>query len=175
MLNWVIVSLLAVHSFGRVVRRHEIEAMLQQPWSWDYSFQPGRRSVEPSRRPRSSNPWSPSLSVVSRRAQRGVAIGPLDHDVDLGDFVEANMPLYRHSKGDDSVSISRSSLPSPEPSIGGSSLKVPLHNAPGITPSPSTDEFSSSHSGFNTSVETTSLEPQQSVFTPADLHFQDES
>ncbi|TFK57312.1 hypothetical protein OE88DRAFT_1730691 [Heliocybe sulcata] len=34
-LNWLAMSLLVVHSFSRVVRRHEREALLQQPASWD--------------------------------------------------------------------------------------------------------------------------------------------
>ena len=136
-----VVSLLAVHSFGRVVYRHEIEAMMQYPWSWDYSLQTDRRATEAPRRARPSNPWSPPLSIASRHARRNVAIGPLDRDPESDDNIEASMRLYSQSKGDDSVSISRSSLASPAPSISGSSMKVPLHHVPGITPSPLMDEF----------------------------------
>jgi hypothetical protein len=34
-LNWSIISLLAIHSFGRVVRRHERDALLQHPLTCD--------------------------------------------------------------------------------------------------------------------------------------------
>ncbi|KZT30370.1 hypothetical protein NEOLEDRAFT_1173810 [Neolentinus lepideus HHB14362 ss-1] len=34
-LNWLVMSLLVVHSFSRVVRRHEREALLQHPAAWD--------------------------------------------------------------------------------------------------------------------------------------------
>jgi len=168
-LNWTVISVLAVHSFGRVIHRHEIEAMMQHPWSWDHSFQTDRRALEPSRRPRSSSLWSPKISITSRRARRN---GHFDRD----DISEGNIRLYPRSKGDESISISRSSLPSPEPSLCGSSLSVPLHHAPGITPSPTTEEFHISYLGFNSSISTHSG-PQQTVFTPADLplhHQQDD-
>jgi hypothetical protein len=164
-----VISVLAVHSFGRVIHRHEIEAMMQHPWSWDHSFQTDRRALEPSRRPRSSSLWSPKISITSRRARRN---GHFDRD----DISEGNIRLYPRSKGDESISISRSSLPSPEPSLCGSSLSVPLHHAPGITPSPTTEEFHISYLGFNSSISTHSG-PQQTVFTPADLplhHQQDD-
>jgi len=32
--NWAIISILVIHSFGRVVRRHEKEALLQHPSTW---------------------------------------------------------------------------------------------------------------------------------------------
>ncbi|CCM00912.1 uncharacterized protein FIBRA_02958 [Fibroporia radiculosa] len=35
MLDWVIISLFTMHSFRRVVRRHELEAVLQHPSAWD--------------------------------------------------------------------------------------------------------------------------------------------
>jgi len=170
MLNWVVISLLAVHSFGRVVERHEIEAMMQHPWSWDYSFQTDRRAAETSRRARSSGPRSPRLSIPSFRARRNTAFGSLDQDPDGGD-AEMRLYLHPHSKTDDSVSISHSSLPSPAPSIGGESVRVPLRHAPRITPSPSTEEFQISYCGFNSSTDTHSPEPHKTVFTPADLPF----
>jgi hypothetical protein len=132
-----VVSLLAVHSFGRVIKRHEIEAMMQHPWSWDRSFQPDRRGMETSRRARRSQPWSSTISISSRRSRRNAAIGSLGRDA--GDNVEDNIRLYPYTNGDDSVSIS--SLPSPAHSIDGSSLKVPLHDAPGIRHSSFMDEF----------------------------------
>jgi len=163
-LNWTVISVLAVHSFGRVIHRHEIEAMMQHPWSWDPSFQTDRRALEPPRRPRSSSPWSPKISITSRRARRN---GHLDRD----DISEGNIRLYPRSKGDESMSISRSSLPSPESSLCGSSLSV--HHAPGITSSPTTEEFHISYAGFNSSINT-NPRPQQTVFKPADLPLHDD-
>ncbi|KAF8213277.1 hypothetical protein K438DRAFT_1706974 [Mycena galopus ATCC 62051] len=32
--NWAIISVLVIHSFGRVIRRHEKEALLQNPSAW---------------------------------------------------------------------------------------------------------------------------------------------
>jgi hypothetical protein len=142
---------------------------MQRPWSWDHSFTPDRRAIETSHRTRSSGPWSPSLSTTSRHVRRNVTIGPLDRDAERGDSVEGIMPVYPHSKRDDSVSISHSSLPSPEPSLScDSSLRVPLHHAPGITPRLFTDEFHISDSGCNSSVEATNV---QGVFTVADSPF----
>jgi len=40
-LNWSIISLLAIHSFGRVVRRHERDALLQHPFTCDALFRAG--------------------------------------------------------------------------------------------------------------------------------------
>ncbi|KAJ7597174.1 hypothetical protein C8J56DRAFT_919412 [Mycena floridula] len=33
-MNWAVISALAIHSFGRVIRRHERDATLQEPRSW---------------------------------------------------------------------------------------------------------------------------------------------
>jgi len=32
--NWAIISVLVIHSFGRVIRRHETEALVQHPSAW---------------------------------------------------------------------------------------------------------------------------------------------
>jgi hypothetical protein len=157
-----VISVLAVHSFGRVIHRHEIEAMMEHPWSWDHSFQGDRRALEPAHRRRSSSLWSPKISITSRHARCN---GHFDRD----DISEGNIRLYPRSKGDESISISHSSLPSPEPSLCGSTLSVPLHHAPGITSSPTTEEFHISYPGFDSSI-STNPRPQQTVFTPADLH-----
>lgn len=62
-------SVFTMHSFGRVVRRHEREAILQHPSAWDPMY---RAELEASRAFRQGNmrrPFSP-ISTISRRPLR---------------------------------------------------------------------------------------------------------
>lgn len=137
-----VISLLSIHSFGRVVHRHEIEAMLQHPWSWEPSFQTDQRKVNTLQQSKSRRPWSPPLSITSRRARRSVVTS---HDEDSGDPDDAYLHLYCYPKDSDEHSVhsisGSSQRHSPIPSIQHTSLKIPLHHVSDITPSSSMDEF----------------------------------
>lgn len=47
-LNWAVISLLAIHSFGRVIRRHERDIILQEPRSWQPRTRADHRALNPS-------------------------------------------------------------------------------------------------------------------------------
>ncbi|KAJ3554697.1 hypothetical protein NM688_g2969 [Phlebia brevispora] len=67
--SWFVVSLFTMHSFSRVVRRHEHEAILQHPTAWDPVY---RAELEASRAfngGRRGRMYSP-VSVASRRPKR---------------------------------------------------------------------------------------------------------
>lgn len=66
-----------MHSFGRVVRRHEREAILQHPTAWDPIY---RAELEASRafnRGRRGRTFSP-VSVASRRPRRKYPLDPFE-------------------------------------------------------------------------------------------------
>ncbi|KAI0348654.1 hypothetical protein BDW22DRAFT_112554 [Trametopsis cervina] len=67
--NWLLLSIFSMGSFGRVVRRHERDALLQHPAAWDLMY---RAELEASRAfasGRTRRPYSP-ISVVSRTPHR---------------------------------------------------------------------------------------------------------
>lgn len=164
-----VISLLGIHSFGRVVHRHEIEATLQHPWSWEPSFRTDQQKADVLRQSKSRRPWSPPISITSRRGRRSVATSP--HDEDHGDPDDAHLQLYRSPKKDSdeqSIHSISSQLHSPIPSIRHTSMRIPLHHVPGITPSPSTDEFRFPDPDARPSSEPSSPNDKQNVFIPAD-------
>lgn len=96
--DWVLISCLVMHSFGRVIRRHENEALLQQPSAWHRNLRTDRNTAEPfwegrikaprssfgrsfqartrrcpmSRRPDAEAPYDPSTRhVTTSRCPRG--------------------------------------------------------------------------------------------------------
>jgi len=171
MLNWTIISLLAVHSFGRVVRRHEIEAMRQHPWSWNPNIPADIRNSEPFRQqPRPRRPWSPPHSITSHRRVRHNATGTSSYDHDR-DVSGSETRLYQPSEGEDLQSVgfstAQTSLHSHAPSIN-SSPKVPLHHDPSITRSPFSDDFHFPSSGTSSPIEMTAAHPEHIVFTSHD-------
>lgn len=60
--DWALISCLVMHSFGRVIRRHENEALLQQPSAW---HRDSRTTEERVRAPQFS--FGPSFQVRTRR------------------------------------------------------------------------------------------------------------
>ncbi|KAH9946797.1 hypothetical protein B0H21DRAFT_741818 [Amylocystis lapponica] len=63
-LNWLLVSVFTVHSFDRVVRRHEHEALLKHPSTWDASHRAELEASKALREKRARRPAS-TISVVS--------------------------------------------------------------------------------------------------------------
>lgn len=59
--TWAVVSVLAISSFGRVIRRQERDAVLQEPGTWQ------RDNGIPAMRSRSRHGYSSSMSTVSQR------------------------------------------------------------------------------------------------------------
>lgn len=158
-----IISWLAVHSFGRVVRRHEIEHMTQRPWIWDPSYRRGSRNIDTDlplanlEIPRSTDaepvgPWTPPRPSTYRRTrahgrhQRSPPLSPhsLDEE-ELGVHFPGSMGLYP-DQVDASTMTQASSVSEPSPAPSESQhtpvMQVPLHG--GIfhsaePPSPKTD------------------------------------
>lgn len=68
--DWALISCLVIHSFSRVIRRHENEALLQQPSAWHRNLRTDRNTAEllaegRVRAPRSS--FGRSFQVRTRR------------------------------------------------------------------------------------------------------------
>ncbi|KAH9937563.1 uncharacterized protein B0H18DRAFT_1113380 [Fomitopsis serialis] len=79
-LNWIIISLFTMHSFSRVVRRHELESVLQHPAAWDRMLRTDGDYSEvfygpgPHRTRSSRNSSSPSPArIQTNRPGEGVA------------------------------------------------------------------------------------------------------
>ena len=94
-LYWAFVSLLSVHSFGQVVKRHEREALLQHPSAWENSPRPDGLNG----RPRFSMSWSTTT--------RSIASSPPDDHSDIQNLLQP--PTRARSWQSSSTS---SSLPS---------------------------------------------------------------
>ncbi|KAG1833957.1 hypothetical protein EV424DRAFT_1532781 [Suillus variegatus] len=68
--DWALISCLVMHSFGRVIRRHDNEALLQQPNVWHRSFRTDCSTAEISAEGRVRSPRSSvahSFQVRTRR------------------------------------------------------------------------------------------------------------
>jgi len=68
-LNWILISVFTMHSFSRVVRRHELEAVLQHPSAWERILrsEPDDTRVFFEKRPRRSK--SPKASGSQLRSR----------------------------------------------------------------------------------------------------------
>ncbi|KAH7915378.1 hypothetical protein BJ138DRAFT_1055011 [Hygrophoropsis aurantiaca] len=69
--DWTIISCLAMHSFSRVIRRHENEALRQRPDAWNHTIYTDRSTAELLRDRRSRLPRS-SGALSSRMRTRPV-------------------------------------------------------------------------------------------------------
>ncbi|KAK7694521.1 hypothetical protein QCA50_001707 [Cerrena zonata] len=81
--NWIIISAFTMHSFSRVVRRHEREAILQHPSAWDPMYRAELEAAKVFRQGRPRRAFSP-VSVVSRRPRRTAdwsSVTGLHHDL----------------------------------------------------------------------------------------------
>jgi hypothetical protein len=93
-IQWGIISLLSVHSFGRVVRRHEREEILQHPSAWNSAVRGERVMREAHRQSGPGRPLSP-VSVASRTRQRAPSLNQ-EPENPFADSHVARNPL-RHS------------------------------------------------------------------------------
>ncbi|KDQ63763.1 hypothetical protein JAAARDRAFT_65765 [Jaapia argillacea MUCL 33604] len=91
-LNWALMSLLVVHSFGRVVRRHEREAILMHPASWDRVLR-NERSVQQILCEDRQDRWRRADSVqCGRRPARQTALRFDSYPDSLACTKEAEVP-----------------------------------------------------------------------------------
>ncbi|KAH7931145.1 hypothetical protein BV22DRAFT_999103 [Leucogyrophana mollusca] len=121
-LDWAVMSCLAMHSFGRVIRRHENEALLQHPNAWCHSIYTDRSTAELLRDRRSRLPRS-SGGMSSRLRTRRVV--PASRHDDLSDSI--NDSSLRHlcpNQGTWSSGETRSFTASTN---GTSSMFSPIH------------------------------------------------
>ncbi|KAG2159575.1 uncharacterized protein EDB93DRAFT_1244367 [Suillus bovinus] len=65
--DWALVSCLVVHSFSRVIRRHENEALLQQPSVWHRNLRTDRNLLAEGRARSSRSSFTRSFQVRTRR------------------------------------------------------------------------------------------------------------
>ncbi|EGN92129.1 hypothetical protein SERLA73DRAFT_157175 [Serpula lacrymans var. lacrymans S7.3] len=164
-LTWGIISLLVMHSFGRVVRRHELEDVLQNPSAW-YPVLTDRRTAEFLGHPRPHLLRSSSVSFAPHtRARRAL---PARYDTLTDSLSQPSQPPNFHlsrkswsSKGgEDALSVveSISSLSASSSSSADTDARSPLDsldsfdsylrppplNQPVILPSPALDHFPTS-------------------------------
>lgn len=125
-LNWVIISLFTMHSFSRVIRRHELESVLQHPAAWDrmlrtdgdYSkvfYGSGQRRTRSSRN--SSSPSCPRIQ--SNRPSDGVTSFRTNHAFSQDDPVSSYIvsPISRKPSAASLLpSLHFQQLPSPHDS-----------------------------------------------------------
>ncbi|GLB36291.1 hypothetical protein LshimejAT787_0305790 [Lyophyllum shimeji] len=101
-LNWSIISLLSIHSFGRVVRRHERDALLQHPFTCDALIRAG--AMPGGKKPRESRASTVAPSRFRREAESNDRDDPFSDTRRLGDAGD-----YR-----DSIIADPTNPPSPE-------------------------------------------------------------
>lgn len=148
-----VISILNIHSFGRVVRRHEREAILQHPSAWD------PRSYDASDvlhvgRPR--QPRSLAHSMASHGHMRSMASSTMPDDDEHGDPFSDSRRIHRSSQRSwnssaSSMSGSNSDSHSPAPTMESYTgiREIPRNTSDtNILPSPLIAEFPSS--GHNT-------------------------
>ncbi|KAI0670018.1 hypothetical protein C8Q78DRAFT_159237 [Trametes maxima] len=79
LLDWVVISMCTMHSFGRVARRHEREAWMQDPANWRTIHRAeveDRTALRPRTSRRAWSPVSASSNWRYRSQQRGESDGP---------------------------------------------------------------------------------------------------
>ncbi|KAF9456544.1 hypothetical protein BDZ94DRAFT_1275389 [Collybia nuda] len=148
-LNWSVISLLAIHSFGRVVRRHERDALLQHPATCDAIVRRGNAIASARLSNRSKSRTSSEFST-----NLGLR-GNTDNDTE-NPFSDArrlnNFRLSWHTPGF-APSIPNSTPPS----------NLPVSENPRTSPVFSSSPTSSSiYSTFPTSGRGTPIVPHQS-------------
>ncbi|EMD41768.1 hypothetical protein CERSUDRAFT_90344 [Gelatoporia subvermispora B] len=149
-LDWVIISLLTMYSFGRVVRRHEQEAILQHPSAWDPIYRAELEAAKAFRLKSARRAWSP-VSVVSQwhpRRREGSTSNP------FGNTRAAERPSEHVSSlriGSNSFNLSRrlststttSCLSSEDPTVD-SIRRASRWDSAVVLPSPDFGDYSSS-------------------------------
>lgn len=125
--NWCLISCLTVHSFSRVVARHEREALLEHPSTWDPALRAERAMANHKKLTSPGGRWSPvSVSVASYHQRRRM---PTSQSLSEGDIGS-----WRSFTCDSSSSLSSSPSPDTPLSINDGSRAV-------VLPSPLTGEF----------------------------------
>ncbi|OJA10796.1 hypothetical protein AZE42_00305 [Rhizopogon vesiculosus] len=133
-LDWTLISCLVMHSFGRVIRRHKIEALLQQPSSWRHNLYTDRSSAELLGEGRAR--FAAARSSFGRSSQartRRSALTIRRHDLPDSLCDSSTRQLFPSSISescDSRVEDTGSATPS---SIGTSNLPSPVHKVDPFT------------------------------------------
>ncbi|KAF7436959.1 hypothetical protein PC9H_003793 [Pleurotus ostreatus] len=151
LLNWGVISALAIHSFGRVVRRNERDAILQHPTTWDSALSADKATAEAYCRGRCRRPWTP-VSVASHRRQwQGTPPPKEESDAPDDPFADPSHPRFsQHSWSSILAGVAELRTPSPTYSVG-SLTREPLQSDQVLLPSVGDD--------FPTSGRTTPVVP----------------
>lgn len=132
--NWAVISLLTIHSFGRVVRRHERDALIQGPRIWKTPGDGNRPGAV-------RRPLSPRMSYTSHRRTRRFA----DSD-DQGSLYSETRGLNRsRSSWNSGLTVSSmASLPSPPVLVESFYQEAPPQGSSVTLPSPTVGDFPTS-------------------------------
>ncbi|KAJ8456314.1 hypothetical protein ONZ45_g18772 [Pleurotus djamor] len=135
LLNWAVISVLAIHSFGRVVKRNERDALLHHPTMWDSALSADKATAEVYGQSRFRRPWTP-VSVASHR--RPLQGSPTHVEIDDKDslidpFADPQRRYSAHSWNSILAGVAELRSPSPTYSIG-SLTREPLQSDHVILP-----------------------------------------
>ncbi|OBZ79409.1 hypothetical protein A0H81_00652 [Grifola frondosa] len=156
MVDWVVISSFTMHSFARVVRRHEREAILAHPTAWDPIYRAELEAAKAFRNKHARRAWSP-VSVASHwrpRRRDGTQGDPLGSTRSRGDR-SVNIPGIPPYAGPSrvrstsvrrtrefSISTSTSLAPSPSPTMD-SVFQQSQWDGPVVLPSPDVADYAS--------------------------------
>lgn len=91
-----VVSCLIIHSFSRVVRRHEDEDLIRRVTAWDPTWRTRPASTYSYGRARNpSRPWTPASGASQRRGRRG-NVSPPDEGTPDDPFAEHDLASVSH-------------------------------------------------------------------------------
>ncbi|KAK0465429.1 uncharacterized protein EV420DRAFT_1514318 [Desarmillaria tabescens] len=131
-ISWAVISLLTIHSFGRVVRRHEKDALIQNPRTWPWK-NPGDGNRPGAVRRQSS----PQMSYTSHRRTRRFA----DSDDQGSPYSETRGLNQSRSSWNSGFTISSvASLPSPPVLVQSFYRETPQKSSVTL-PSPTIGDF----------------------------------
>ncbi|KAK0198708.1 hypothetical protein F5146DRAFT_1020728 [Armillaria mellea] len=135
-ISWAVFSLLTIHSFGRVVRRHERETLIQNPRTWAWKNPGDGNHPGTARRQLSSQ-----MSYVSHRRTRRFA-----DSEDQGSLYSETRGLNqsRNSWNSGLTVSSAESLPSPLVLVQSFYQKSPPRKSSVTLPSPTVGDFPTS-------------------------------
>ncbi|KAF9499792.1 hypothetical protein BDN71DRAFT_64144 [Pleurotus eryngii] len=152
LLNWGVISALAIHSFGRVVWRNERDAILQHPTTWDSALSADKATAEAYCRGRCRRPWTPVSVASYRRQWQGTPPPKEEPDAPDDPFADPSHPRFsQHSWSSILAGVAELRTPSPTYSVG-ALTREPLQSDQVLLPSVGDD--------FPTSGRTTPVVPR---------------
>ncbi|KAK0208608.1 hypothetical protein DFS33DRAFT_1304539 [Desarmillaria ectypa] len=135
-ISWVVISLLTIHSFGRVIWRHERDALIQNPRTW-----PWKNPGDGNRPGTVRRQLSPQMSYTSHRRTRRFA----DSDDQGSPYSETRGLNQSRSSWNSGFTVSSvASLPSPPVLVQSFYQESPPRKSSVTLPSPIIGEFPTS-------------------------------